>query len=288
MDETFCKSINRRVGIIGGSGWIGRSLLQAMLGKGVLAADKLAISNTSGKHPFPDQWPQVKVLRDNQALAEACEVLIISVRPEQFSAVSIDAPNALIISMMVGISLQRLQDCTGSQRIIRAMPNAALEIGRGYIPWCASEAVSTEDKILARSLFASAGQTDEVADETLLDYLTGLSGTGPAYPALLAEALMEHALQKGLPAEVARRAANAVVVNASQMISRGRSSEALIQSLMDYKGVTAAGLREMIKCGFKQVVASGLDQAELKAQQMGSDPGQHDSAIGIQPDSLSR
>lgn len=255
------------VGIVGGSGWIGRSLVDALLRKKIEWISDISISNTSGINPFPKDWPDIRVFAQNQGLADIADVLILSVRPEQFEALAIDASRCLVISMMAGLSISDLKAATGTSRIIRAMPNAAIEIGEGYIPWCASAEVSQTEKSLARALFSTVGGVDEVPDEPLLDYLTGLSGTGPAYPALLAQSLLDHACARGLPADIAARAVNAVVVGASQML-RTHSSTELVDSLMGYQGVTAAGLTEMISRGFKSAVAAGLDEAELKALQM--------------------
>lgn len=257
------------IGIIGGSGWLGRSIALAMLDKAFVSPDALVLSNRSASNPLSTAgWSQVTVTRDNQALVERCDVVIVSVRPEQFSQVRIAAENKLVISLMAGMSLDDVMQRTGSRLVIRAMANAAAEIGKSYTPWFAGQTVSDAHKAFAQKLFETFGSADEVFDEHQMNYLTALVGTGPAYPALLARSLFEDALNRGLAPAVARRAAHAVVVEASQLIGNGHSVDELLQALISYRGVTAAGLDAMIASGFDQTIKAGLDAATLVAGSM--------------------
>ncbi|MEX6503621.1 pyrroline-5-carboxylate reductase family protein [Pseudomonas zhanjiangensis] len=257
------------VGIIGGGGWLGRSIGAAMLEKGVLAPASLILSSRSGRVEGFDAWPQVQLTTDNRELAQRADIIVLSVRPEQFAAVEIDAADKLVISFMAGVSLDTLVARTGSRRVIRAMPNAAAEIGQCYTPWFASEQVSAADRAFTRAMFESCGSSDEVASEADLDYLTGLVGSGAAYPALLAEAMLAHALARGLPRQVAENAVRGVVVGASQLLGRdGMPPAAMVEAMLDYRGTTAAGLQAMIEAGFKQAVDAGLEAAEAAARRM--------------------
>ena len=259
----------RTVGIIGGGGWLGRSIAAAMLERGVLAPAALMLSSRSGRIEGFQAWPEVRLTADNRQLAQWADIIVLSVRPEQFAAVQIEAADKLVISFMAGVSLATLMARTGSQRVIRAMPNAAAQIGRCYTPWYAAEQVSAADKRFTQAMFDSCGSADEVTSERDLDYLTGLVGAGAAYPALLAEALLAHALAKGLPQQIAENAVRGVVTEASQLLGRGGMPPAqMVQAMLDYRGTTAAGLQAMIDAGFRQSVDAGLDAAETAARQM--------------------
>lgn len=259
------------VGIIGGSGWLGRSIAQAMLDKAFISPGALVLSNRCASNPLANgQWSQVSVTRDNQALVDRCEVIIVSVRPEQFAEVQVVAENKLVISLMAGVSLESLIERTGSRQVIRAMANAAAEIGKSYTPWLASPQVTAEQKAFAQRLFETFGGADQVFSESHLNYLTALSGTGPAYPALLARSLLEHALNSGLPPAIAHRAVDAVVKDASQLIGNGHSVDELLQALVSYRGVTAAGLEQMITNGFDKTIKTGMDSAVSAACSMRS------------------
>jgi pyrroline-5-carboxylate reductase len=257
------------IGIIGGSGWLGRSITLAMLDKAFVQPGALVLSNRSASNPLPSaQWSQVSVTRDNQALVERCDVVIVSVRPEQFVDVKIFAESRLVISLMAGVSLEEVVQRTGSRQVIRAMANAAAEIGKSYTPWLATQEVTDEQKAFAQRLFETFGSADEVFTEHQLNYLTALVGTGPAYPALLARSLFQHAVSSGLPPGIAQRAANAVVVDASQLIGNGHTVDGLLQALISYRGVTAAGLQAMIADGFDRTIKAGLDSAASTASFM--------------------
>lgn len=257
------------IGIIGGSGWLGRSIALAMLDKAFVQPDALVLSNRSASHPFADsRWSQVPVTHDNQALVRRCEVVILSVRPEQFADLQICAENRLVISLMAGVPLEDVARRTGSRQVIRAMTNAAAEIGKSYTPWLVTPQVTDQQKTFALRLFETFGSADQVFSESHLNYLTALVGTGPAYPALLARTLFEHAVNSGLPPDVARRAAHAVVVDASQLIGNGHSVDELLRALISYRGVTAAGLEAMIAGGFDTTIKAGLEAATSAASSM--------------------
>ncbi|MDA7087309.1 pyrroline-5-carboxylate reductase dimerization domain-containing protein [Pseudomonas sp. SA3-5] len=260
-----------KVGIIGGGGWLGRSIGAAMLEKGVMPAASLILSSRSGRVEGFEAWPEVRLTTDNRQLVHQADIIVLSVRPEQFASVQVDAGDKLVISFMAGVSLATLVERSGSRRVIRAMPNAAAEIGQCYTPWFATAEVTAADRAFTQAMFEACGSADEVFSEADLDYLTGLVGSGAAYPALLAEALLAHALARGLPRQIAENAVRGVVVGASQLLGHdGMLPAAMVQAMLDYRGTTAAGLQAMIDAGFKQAVEAGLEAAEAAAQQMKS------------------
>jgi pyrroline-5-carboxylate reductase len=259
----------RTIGIIGGNGWLGRAIGHAMLEAGLVEAPALTLSCRAGTSDTFADWPQVFWTADNRELVRRSDVVIVSVRPEQFSAVEIDAREKPVISLMAGVSMETLRARTGSKRVVRAMPNAAAEIKRSYTPWFCSDAVSKEDSAFVQALFETCGKADEVGSEAEIDYLTALSGSGPAFPALLADALLSHALARGLPGPVARRAVAGVVCDASQLIAGPQASpDEIVRAFMDYRGTTDAGLRAMQGAGFADAVHAGLSAAVAKAAAM--------------------
>lgn len=256
------------IGIVGGSGWLGRAIASAVLAKGFVTPDRLVVSSRSPAAALPG-WPAVACVADNRDLAARSDVIILSVRPEQFPAVEIDASGKLLISVMAGVPATALAASTNAARIVRAMPNAAAEIGKSYTPWFASAAVGHADKVLVRQLFETCGTADEVFHETDIDYLTALTGSGPAFPALLAMAMLGHARTRSLPESVAKRAVKAVVTEASALLAAENASmEETVRTFLDYRGTTAAGLQAMIDGGFMDAVEAGLDAAEAAALAM--------------------
>jgi pyrroline-5-carboxylate reductase len=260
----------RTVGIIGGNGWLGCSIGHAMLEAGLIEASSLTLSCRAGASDSFADWPQIFWTADNQELVRRSEVVIVSVRPEQFPAVEIDVGDRLVISLMAGVSMETLQAKTRPERVVRAMPNAAAEIKRSYTPWFCSDAVSDTERAFVQTLFECCGKADEVATEADIDYLTALSGSGPAFPALLADALLSHALSQGLSEAVARRAVEGVVCDAAQLIAAPDTSpREIVRTFMDYRGTTDAGLQAMVGAGFTKAVHAGLSVAVAKAASMG-------------------
>lgn len=247
--------MSKRIGIIGGTGWLGGGLAQAMLDSGFIEADRLFLSNRTGSHALAQTGAHV--LADNQALVDACDVVILSVRPEQFKALSVKAPGKLVISLMAGVTAQAISAATGASIVVRAMANAAVEIRQSFTPWHCAQALGTAEVAFIQGLFECVGTASRLPTEDGIDYLSALSGTGPALPALLMTALTQQAVTAGIPEDVARQAAKGVVVSASQLLASHDPQE-MIDSLVAYKGVTAAALRSLIDAGFERQIGCAV------------------------------
>lgn len=258
-----------RVGIIGGTGWLGRSIAAHALSAGVIDPGSLTISSRSGRGDVLAEWPGVAHVSENAELVRRSTVVVLSVRPQQFAEVASDMSGRLVISVMAGVSLASLEQRLGTDRVIRAMPNAAAEIARSYTPWFSGPGVTDADRAFVGALMACCGDQDEVSREDFVDYLAGLSGSGPAFPALLASAMLAHASERGLPADVAGRAVKAVICGSGRLLESGEFDPlALLQTFMDYRGTTAAALAKMIETGFNDAVKHGLSAAETAGAAM--------------------
>lgn len=257
------------VGIIGGGGWLGGAIAERGLSAGVLSASSLVVSARSARGDRYARWPEVTWTSDNAELARRSDVVILSVRPQQFGELSLDLDGKLAISVMAGVSTATLRRRLNAKRVVRTMPNAAAEIGRSYTPWLASEHVTAADRALVTALFSSCGEQDEVETERQLDYLTGLSGSGPAFPALLAKAMLQHAQQSGIPEHVAVKAVRGVICGATPLMDRDSFNPAeTVETFIEYRGTTAAGLSAMIEAGLPESVGSGLRAAATAASDM--------------------
>jgi pyrroline-5-carboxylate reductase len=257
-----------RIGVIGGNGWLGHAIAEAAVATGLIEPSLLTLSSRSGGSGS-SEIPGAYWTKDNSELAARSDAIILSVRPEQFPAVRIDARGKLVISVMAAVPAQRIALQTNSERVIRSMPNGAVSIRKSFTPWFATPRASIEDKALARALFQTCGDSDEVPTESDLDYCAGLTGSGAAFPALLAEAMIHHAVARGLSQDFAERAVEGVIVGASQLLANEKGgAQRMIQVLMDYRGTTAAALTKMRERGFADAVHAGLDAAARKAAAM--------------------
>lgn len=246
---------SRTLGIIGGTGWLGRAIAEALLDSGFIKPDHLMISNRSGVSNFESG---VRLLADNQHLVDLSDIVVLSIRPEQFRELQINARGKLVISLMAGVPAATISAATGADAVVRAMPNAAVEIRRSFTPWYSAGSLVERDRQWVQQLFECVGSADEVPDEDCIDYLSALSGTGPAFPAMLQLALTHQAVAAGIPLAIAQRAAQGVVVGGGQMLA-SRDPQQMIESLMAYRGVTAAALQSMADQNIESIVGRAIN-----------------------------
>jgi pyrroline-5-carboxylate reductase len=256
-----------RIGIIGGAGWLGSAIAGSLLDVGVIEPEHLSLSY---RREQPARFPNSFWTADNQALADRSDVIVLSVRPADWPALTVVAHDKLIISVMAGIRLEQLAAHHGTRRVVRALPNAAAEVARSYTPWIASRQVSEEDRKFVRAIFDACGTQDEVGTEADIDYMTGLTGSGPAFPALLAAAMMHDATGHGLQKDFAQQAVNAMLIGTGRLLERRQSCpDAIVEAFLDYRGTTAAAIKSMRAAGFDAAVGEGLKAAFEKSVSMG-------------------
>ena len=258
--------MDRRLGIIGGNGWLGNAIGDAVLATGFIDASHLTVSARSANRGKVE-LPGATWTTNNAELARRSDVIVISVRPEQFSAVEIAAPGKLIVSVMAGVPCSTIAQRTGSSRIVRTMPNAAASSRTSFTPYFAGGDVPDDDKRFVDALLQTFGFAAEVPTERHLDYCAGLTGAGAAFPALLAQAMLDHAVAQGLSVEFARAAAEGVVVHAAQLIA-GHDPREIVAELVAYRGTTAAAIEAMEGHGFTRAVHAGLDAALKRSEAM--------------------
>ncbi|TIT72074.1 MAG: pyrroline-5-carboxylate reductase, partial [Mesorhizobium sp.] len=238
-----------RIGIIGGGGWLGRAIVEAIIDAQIVAAEHLTLSYRSGQSGF---LPNATWTRDNQELVDRSEVIIVSVRPQDWPAIDISAHGKLAMSVMAGIPVDQLASRLKTDRIVRTLPNAAAEVRNSYTPWIGSEGITLDDRNLVRRILAACGAADEVKSEADIDYLTGLTGSGPAFPALLAAAMMDDAIGRGMSPDMARRSVSAVLIGTGKLLeARGENPKDIVQTFLDYRGTTAAAIEVMRPSGFE-------------------------------------
>ncbi|TCN36528.1 pyrroline-5-carboxylate reductase family protein [Sinorhizobium americanum] len=256
-----------RIGIIGGGGWLGGAMAASILDAGLVQPHDLSLSyRREQPHRFSDSFWTT----DNQRLADRSDVIIVSVRPADWRPLKVDAYGKLVISVMAGIRLSQLAEHHNTDRVVRSLPNAAAEVGKSYTPWIGSEGVNDQGRAIVRAIFDACGAQDEVASENDIDYLTGLSGSGPAFPALLADAMMRDAVARGLEPDLARRAVTAVLVGSGRLFEKsGECPTDTVEAFVGYRGTTAAAIEAMRASGFDAAVRNGLDAAFRKSVTMG-------------------
>ena len=255
------------VGIIGGGGWLGRAIADAIVDAQIVPPEQLTLSYRSGQPGF---LPNATWTRDNQELVDRSDVIIVSVRPQDWPAIDISAHGKLAMSVMAGIPLDQLTRRLKTDRVVRTLPNAAAEVRNSYTPWIGSQGVTADDRNLVRRILEACGTADEVKSEADIDYLTGLTGAGPAFPALLAAAMMDDAVSRGVSPDIARRSVSAVLIGTGKLLeARAENPKDIVQTFLDYRGTTAAAIDAMRAAGFEAAVRDGLAAALQKSVTMG-------------------
>ncbi len=248
-----------KLGILGGTGWLGGALAARLVADGWPEAD-LVLTNRSGPRGFPlAQWA-------TSAEVAKADVVVVAVRPEDFPTPGF-APRGLVISFATVWTLEKLRAFAPQARIVRAMPNSGAPQGASYTPWVGD--IGPEDAKLVARILGALGDVERLETEAQLDYMAALPGSGMAYPALMAQAMLGHARAFGLPEAVAQRAVEAVVVQAAQgLAGRIGDLDAVLELYRSYKGVTAAGIAAA-EPGMVEALQAALDAAFAKAVDLG-------------------
>jgi pyrroline-5-carboxylate reductase len=258
------------LGIIGGSGMLGRAIAAGLLKAGAVPPEQLWVSNRSGSSAGFGDWPGVTFTSDNQSLAGACDVILLCVPPAMAGDIGISAPDKLVLSVMAGVDLERIGGLTGSERVVRAMSSPAAEYGLAFSPWIASPEVTPDDKARVSALFAAIGETAEVATEDQVVLFTALTGPVPGFVAFFAECLSDYAEAHGVAPEVADRATRQLFLSAGRMMAEGKATPRdHVQEMIDYDGTTAAGMRAMRGSSIASEVGKGLDAAVARTRSIG-------------------
>lgn len=139
-----------KIGIIGGSGWLGGAVAGSLLRADAVRPENLSLSYRSQR---PDHLSDAFWTRDNQALIDRSDVILLSVRPAGWLSLAINCTDRLVVSVMAGIRIKQLAEKFATTRVIRSMPNAATEVGKSYTPWIAGAGVSDEDRLVVRTIF---------------------------------------------------------------------------------------------------------------------------------------
>jgi pyrroline-5-carboxylate reductase len=259
------------IGIVGGSGMLGSAIAMALLERGAVRPENLWISNRSGAAAGFEEWPGVTATRENQSLAEASDVIVLSVPPERVGDIGLRAEDRLVISVMAGVTAAEIRRLTGAERVIRAVSSPAARLGLAYTPFFASPAVTEADRKTAKRLFEACGATDEVSDEGQIDVFTALTGPVPGFVAYFADCVLSYAVGQGIDPAIADRAVRQLFRASGTMLAEdGPSPADHVREMIDYAGTTAAGLKHMEGSPLRQAIHDGLDAATKAARALSS------------------
>ena len=213
---------------------------------------------------------------DNATLVADSEIVVLAVKPQVMSAVLEEIRPAvtrrhLFVSIAAGIPTSRLQAGLGGRpRVVRAMPNTPALVATGMTVVVRGAHATVADERRAAALFGGVGEVVRVSDEALMDAVTGLSGSGPAYVYRFAEGLIAGAVREGLAEAVARRLTYQTIRGAAVMLQEtNRSPEDLRAMVSSPGGTTLAGLGALDDHGFLDAVTAAVRAATRRGRELG-------------------
>jgi pyrroline-5-carboxylate reductase len=202
------------------------------------------------------------------------ETLVIAVKPQMFREAGAVlkahvAPSTLLVSIMAGTTMKSLQEVCGGA-VVRAMPNTPAAIGRGITVAVAAGNVSAAQRATADALLRATGSVEWVHDEDLMDAVTAVSGSGPAYIFLLAEELARAGVAAGLPEQLATKLARETVAGSGELLHRSELPSAILrQNVTSPGGTTAAALEVLMgKDGMRELMIRAIGAATARSKEL--------------------
>jgi pyrroline-5-carboxylate reductase len=258
-------------------GFIGAGSMGGALLKGLLAAGMPA-ENLTFYDPDPKRQQELDGLGIEAALDNAevmhADVVILAVKPQVIGKAldeiqEFTRARHLIISIAAGVTLPQLEEALPEPRFIRAMPNTPLMVHAGMTGIAPGTRATPEDVQLARELFGAVGRA-VVVDEKLMDAVTALSASGPAFVAVFLEALADGGVKMGLPRALALEMAAQTLLGATRLCLEKNLHPAALKDLVASPGgTTIAGLHALEVGGFRGLVMDAIEAATLRARELG-------------------
>jgi len=268
--------IGKKIGFIG-AGQMARALARGFVDAALVRPDNLLAADpvAAATDAFTSTIRGAGVTWGNAQLVVESDVVVLAVKPQHADEVL--APlkgkftsDHLVISIVTGITLARLSSALGREiRLVRVMPNTPCLIGQGACGFALGAAATAEDGRLVKQLLDSVGIAVEL-DEKLLDAVTGLSGSGPAFVYLIIEALADAGVYVGLPRETALTLAVQTVSGSAEMVrTTGEHTAVLRDRVTSPGGTTIAGLAALEAGGVRSALIRAVEAATQRASQLG-------------------
>jgi pyrroline-5-carboxylate reductase len=260
-----------------GAGNMATALVRGFIAAGLYEPGQMCASDVeSAKRAVMKRRLGVATTSDNVAMVKNARVIILAVKPQIIDSVLTELQfvvrrDHIFISIAAGVPTRRLEDRLGSRaRVVRVMPNTPALLGEGMAVAVRGRFATAADEKLALRLLRAVGKARAVADERLLDAVTGLSGSGPAYVYLFAEALIEGGRAAGLNPVLAEELALQTITGAAAMLQQaGETPQRLREMVTSPGGTTLAGLTELDRRGFREAVSAAVVVATRRSEELG-------------------
>ncbi|CAH1196030.1 Pyrroline-5-carboxylate reductase [Paenibacillus plantiphilus] len=265
-----------------GAGSMAEAIVRGILDRGLIEPDHISVINRQnsarleelaqryGVQAPPDEEAKLAMLRH-------ADVIFLAMKPKDAAAAikqlrQLVTADTLIVSVIAGLSIRTIETLLEQpMAIVRTMPNTSSTIGLGATGISFSESVTTEQRKLAETIFQAVGLTS-IVEEPLLDVVTGVSGSGPAYVYYLMEGMITAGRQLGLTEEAARELTVQTVLGAAHMVQATNENPAdLRRKVTSPNGTTQAAIETLDEHNFSQAIVHAIDRAAKRAAELGAD-----------------
>ncbi len=264
------------IGFVGG-GNMAAALIRGLITAGVYRPDQLCASDVDAqKRATLHRRLRIDVTADNTEVARGSKLVVLAVKPQIIDQVLtelrvVTPPSRVFLSIAAGVTTARLEGGLGEgRRVLRVMPNTPALVGKGISVLVRGRHATSADARLGLRVLRAVGAAVAVEDEGLLDAVTGLSGSGPAYVYLFAESLIAGGIKAGLPTPLATQLALHTLSGAAAMLQEtGESPQALRAMVTSPGGTTLAGLGALAARGFQEAVVAAVETATHRSRELG-------------------
>ena len=272
--------LNKKIVFIG-PGVMAEAIIAGLLRKKLAKPENILASgprqergaDLSGKY-------KIKTSIDNASATSQADVVVLSVKPQRLSEVMKGLykinPEALVLSIVAGASIQKISKALKHQAVVRSMPNTPGQIGEGITVWTASARTSNEQREMARQILGALGEEIFVEDESYLDMATALSGTGPAYVFLFTEALIDAGVHMGFPRRIAEQLVLQTIKGSVSFYHQAERHPATLRNQVTSPGGTSAeALYYLEKAGFRTAISRAVWAAYQRSLELGKEKPGH-------------
>lgn len=258
-----------------GAGQMGRALAAGFCRDGGIAAADLVVYDPieAARSLIAESIPGIRFAATAAEAASLAQLVILAIKPQQAAAACADLKPAVtdrsvVVSIVAGLPIATIAEATGTDRVIRVMPNTPCLVGRGVSVVASAEAVGRVERDRVITLLASVGSVHEVA-EPLLDAVTAVSGSGPGYVALLVEALADGGVRAGLPRPLAQALAIETFGGTAALLAATGEHPAVIRDRVSSPGgTTIAGLAVLEQAGVRGAISDAVAAATARATEL--------------------
>jgi pyrroline-5-carboxylate reductase len=264
---------NLALGVIGG-GVMAEAIVSCLITQKIFLAEQILVSEP--QLPRREFWQQqygVQVTTNNLAVMSA-KTLLLAIKPQILESVATNLSvsnqfSPLIISILAGVTLQRLESAFTGCPVVRVMPNTPATVGAAMSAISIGQNVTPEQTESVRQIFSAVGEVVTVP-ESLMDGVTGLSGSGPAYVAMMIEALADGGVAVGLSRAIAQQLAIQTVFGTAKLLQESKMHPAELKDRVSSPGgTTIAGVAALEKGGFRSAVIEAVKASSQRSQELG-------------------